>query len=363
MMGLPASAHQRIGAGWTVGSVHLRVAVHAASALPHVDDVFAAGKTVHLGQGLPRSGWRIDTALAAHGTHVPGHMGGVALLAQHGRTRFEHARNRAAVRVVARAAVFGNRFMLLHKRTALFGMAGVAGVIDAVALDQFGADRPVHVVAIGACHLAFRNGVVRWFVNLGALFLVALVAHVSLRPPVEGFVFVGMHLMAGIAGHTRVLVGRAGPQGALVVFVMAILARPVSVVSGDRADLAKRLAEGDLGLGLGVDLGGVVGMGFALSMATDAIGRAFVGDKSVRGPAVVRQVIRVVTGHAKGCPGGLGLGLCGGPSRAQPTRYQQTSDGDYTLDSHPNSFITDPDLRLGVSDIALQPDWRHVVAI
>jgi len=104
-------------------------------------------------------------------------------------------------------------------------------------------------------------------------------------------------------------------------------------------------------------------MGLAFAVATDAVWGTLVSHKAVRRPAVVRHVIRVVTGHAEGRPSGLDLGLCGGPSRTQPTRHQQASDGNYTLDTHPNSFITEPGLRLGFKDIARQPGWRHVVAI
>ena len=47
IIALPCSAHQqlrrRVGRRRVVGAMHLRVAVHAAAALPHVDDVLAAG--------------------------------------------------------------------------------------------------------------------------------------------------------------------------------------------------------------------------------------------------------------------------------------------------------------------------------
>ncbi len=172
-------------------------------------------------------------------------------------------------------------------------------------------------MTVRAGHLAFRNRVVRGLVQLRALFLVAGVAGVSLGLLVENFVFVDVHLMAGVAGDTRVFMSRTGPQGPLLVFVMAILTRAVPVVSGHRADLAKRLAKSDVGLGLRADLGRIVSMRLACAMATDAVRRTFVSHKTVRRPAVVRQVIGVVTGHAEGGPGGLGLGSC--PRRAEPT--------------------------------------------
>ena len=43
------------------------------------------------------------------------------------------------MRVVAGAAVLRNRIMRMDEGAALFGMTGKAGVVDAVALNQFGA--------------------------------------------------------------------------------------------------------------------------------------------------------------------------------------------------------------------------------
>ena len=63
----------------------------------------------------------------------------MALLTKQGRTHLEHGSCRTAVRHVAVGAVLRDRIMLMHKRAALFGVAGVASVVDAVALDQLGA--------------------------------------------------------------------------------------------------------------------------------------------------------------------------------------------------------------------------------
>ena len=113
------------------------MAVHATAALPHVDDVLATGQICNLWHGLSRR-QRVDAALATQSAHISGHMRRVALLAQHGRTGFKHARYGAAVRVVASTAIFSHRVVLLHKRTALFRVAGVTSVVDTVALDQLG---------------------------------------------------------------------------------------------------------------------------------------------------------------------------------------------------------------------------------
>ena len=117
--------------------MNLRVAVHATAPLPHVDDVFATGQIGHLGQGLTGC-QRINAALTTQGTNITGHMRRVALLAQHGSACLEHAGYGAAVCVVAGAAIFRDRVVLLHKGAAFFSVTGVAGVVDTVALDQLG---------------------------------------------------------------------------------------------------------------------------------------------------------------------------------------------------------------------------------
>jgi hypothetical protein len=63
----------------------------------------------------------------------------MALLAKQGRTHFEHCCDAAAMRDVAVGTVFSHWVMLMHKGAAFFGVAGVAGGVDAVTLGQFGA--------------------------------------------------------------------------------------------------------------------------------------------------------------------------------------------------------------------------------
>ena len=100
--------------------MNLRVAVHATAALPHANSVQA-------------------NAARRNRADIGSRVRRVALLTQDGRTRLEHGRNRAAMRVVAGGTVLSDWLMLMHERPALFSVAGVAGVVDAVALDQFGA--------------------------------------------------------------------------------------------------------------------------------------------------------------------------------------------------------------------------------
>lgn len=153
------------------------------------------------------------------------------------------------MRVVAVGAIFGNRRMLLDERTTFFSVAGIAGLGKAVAFGQFGPCGAVHVVAIRARHLAFRDRVVRWLVDLRTLLLVALVADFGLRGFADDLVLVGVGLVARITGHVRHVVLGAGPQRALGVLVVAVLADLVSALGSNRAVLAKSLAKSDIGLG------------------------------------------------------------------------------------------------------------------
>ena len=114
------------------------MAVHAASTLPHIDDVLATGCTGDQRRDLSRCGQTKDAALATQRSDTTCNVGGMALLAQHGWSRLQQRCDCAAMCVVAIAAVFDHRLMLMHKWPALLGMAGVAGVIDTVALDQLG---------------------------------------------------------------------------------------------------------------------------------------------------------------------------------------------------------------------------------
>ena len=69
----------------------LRVAVHAAAALPHIDDVLAVRHVGDLWCHLACSRKSENTSLSAHGTNRTRNVGCMALLAQHGRACLEHA--------------------------------------------------------------------------------------------------------------------------------------------------------------------------------------------------------------------------------------------------------------------------------
>ena len=152
----------------------------------------------------------------------------VAAVAQEGRTSLQQALGSGAVRVVASGAVFGNRLVVVHEGAALFHVAGVAGLGDAVALHEAGACGAVHVVAVRASHLAFGHRVVRGLVGQRALFFVAGVADFGLRGFVTHLVFCHVHLVAGGAGYVTCLVGAAFPMRALGVLGVAVLAGTVA---------------------------------------------------------------------------------------------------------------------------------------
>src|SRR5665647_4273 len=98
MITLCTSAHQelwhRVGGRRIVGTMNLRVAVQATAALPDVDRVLASVNTAGGHAGL-----------ASKRTEFGCRVRRMALLAEHGRTRLEHGRNRAAVRAMAGRAV------------------------------------------------------------------------------------------------------------------------------------------------------------------------------------------------------------------------------------------------------------------
>ena len=56
----------------------------------------------------------------------------MTLLAQERWSCLEHLGDRCAVGIVANGAVFGHRLMVVYERPALFRMALVTGLVDAV---------------------------------------------------------------------------------------------------------------------------------------------------------------------------------------------------------------------------------------
>ena len=194
-----------------VGAVHLRVAVHAAAPLPHGDDVLAAGGRADGRGKLARRGRRVDPGLPADRADVARQVRRVALLAQDRRPNLQQRSHRAAMRAVAAAAVLRHGFVLVHEGPALFGVAGVAGLVGAVHQRQLRARRPMGVVAVRASHLPLGHRVVRRPQHLRALLLVAGVADLGLHRLAQHAVLVRMHLVAGGTGEVGAVVVRCRP--------------------------------------------------------------------------------------------------------------------------------------------------------
>ena len=97
----------------------------------------------------------------------------VALLAQERLPDLQHAGLVGAVRVMAIGAVFRYRLMFPQERTALVGVALIAGLIDRMFLQVGGRRRAMRVMAVGADHLALPDRVVRDLVAVRSLILVA----------------------------------------------------------------------------------------------------------------------------------------------------------------------------------------------
>jgi hypothetical protein len=208
---LPISAEHelrcRVGIARVVAAMDHRMAVQTASSLGIQDTVLAA------------SGGGGQIAVSRQLQHLAA-MRGMALVAKHGRTHLEHRIGGGAVRVVAVRAVILHRRMVMHEGAALFHVAHVAGLIDAIALQLLGPGGAVRVVAIRTGHLAFRNGVVRRTVHLRTLLLVACVADVGLGASVASLVVTAvMDIVTTGAGHATVVVGAAFPEHAVATLV------------------------------------------------------------------------------------------------------------------------------------------------
>jgi len=80
------------------------------------------------------------------------------------------------MRRVAIRAIVANRRMLKQEGPALFGMARITDLIDAVCFEQRRRRAAVGIVAIGTGHLAFEKRHVGTAAKFGALFGMALKA-------------------------------------------------------------------------------------------------------------------------------------------------------------------------------------------
>ena len=187
--------------------MNLRMATHTAAALRDRRPVPTGNAR---GGGLSRE-QRLNRS-----------VGGVARLAQEGCARFQHVLRCGAMWIVAVGAVVVDRLVAVNKRAAFFHVAGITSLHHRVALDQFGANRSVHVMAVGASHLALRNGVMRWLVDLRTLLFVAREAKIRLQLFVTHLVVPVVDNVAGRAGNVTGVVGAARPMRALGIAIVAI---------------------------------------------------------------------------------------------------------------------------------------------
>ena len=72
----------------------------------------------------------------------------VAALTEHGRSRFQKARNIRAVRRMAIGAIVNDRGVLPKEGTTFFRVARIAGFVDRIFYQQRGPGRAVRVVTI-----------------------------------------------------------------------------------------------------------------------------------------------------------------------------------------------------------------------
>src|SRR6185295_606055 len=242
-----------------VGAVDIGVAVHARAGERDAD----AGR----GRAVRAAG---DAGEAAA---VTGRL--VAALAEERRAGLEQAVVHRAVRVMADHAVFLDRLMGAHERPALLHVAGVAGLVDAVADQLLLAGAAVGVVAVGAGDLALERRVTRLAADLGALLLVAGEAHFGLVALVARAVVAGVDLVAAGAGDVARGMHAARPVDALAALVAG--------EAGLAARLGRRrrgLREHDVRLRPPA-LRRLVDVGFALAVAAGAGRRAVVGARAV----------------------------------------------------------------------------------
>src|SRR5512134_3520118 len=163
----------------------------------------------------------------------------MALLAHPWRAHLEQVVVHGAMRVVADRAVLLYRLVRAHERPALLHVAGVAGVVDAVAHQVFRPCGAVGIVAIRARDLAFAQRVARRTVDLRAHLLVTVEAHLGLRDLIAHHLVGDVDLVAVSAGDIARRVRAAAPVDALATLMarktwgVAFLDRRSTALAGD----------------------------------------------------------------------------------------------------------------------------------
>lgn len=117
----------------------------------------------------------------------------------------------APMRGVTGLAVFFNRRMLPHVRTAFFRMAFVAKVVDGATFDKFIPKTAVMSMAIRAFYLTFFDGMMRLLSNLAANATMAGKTKFRLRR-LQIHLLSGMNRMAVVTGDTGILMSAHIPM-------------------------------------------------------------------------------------------------------------------------------------------------------
>src|SRR3972149_5312565 len=97
----------------------------------------------------------------------------MALLAQERAAYLQHAIFRSAVRIMTNRAILAHRRVLPQERTALFGVALIAGFVHRVLGQLRSGGRAVRIVAVGTDHLGFPYGMAGALETLRPLILMA----------------------------------------------------------------------------------------------------------------------------------------------------------------------------------------------
>ena len=118
-------------------------------------------------------------------------------------------------------AIFRDRVVFPQEGPATIRMTRVAHLVHAVLDHQLRSVRPVGIVAIRTGHLSGQDGVRGDQMNLGALSLVTVEAHLGLGRLGQHAIVLSMDLMTGRAGHIAALMLAPHPIGALAILVTA----------------------------------------------------------------------------------------------------------------------------------------------
>ena len=123
------------------------------------------------------------------------------------------------MRVMADRTVLLHRLVVADEGSAFFHVAGIAGVVDAIAHHHAWTGRAMRIMAIGAGDLAFSDRMAGRPVDLVPLLLMASEAHFRLRQLVANSVMGGMHLVTGGAGRILVRMAAARPVDAFAALM------------------------------------------------------------------------------------------------------------------------------------------------